>query len=240
MKMKIILKKLAPTLLMIFTLFPVIAQAAMEDDPVVWKVMVDQLEYRDASGDDPVVWEAQAWIGKDRDKLWFKTEGERTDGDTEEAEAQLLYSNAVSTYWDLQAGLRQDFEPSPERSWAVIGFQGLAPYFIEIDTALFIGKSGRTALRFEAEYELMFTQRIILTPEIEINLHGKNDQATGTGSGLSDVELGLRLRYEIRRGSGPYIGINWEKKYGNTADFARDEGEDTSDTQFVVGLRATF
>lgn len=238
--MKIILKKLVLPCLISSTFSAGIAQAAMEDDPVLWKVMIDQLEYRDASGDDPVVWEAQAWIGKDRDKLWFKTEGERADGETENAEAQLLYGKALSAYWDIQAGLRHDFKPSPERSWVAIGFQGLAPYFIEIDTALFIGGSGRTALRLEAEYELMFTQRLILTPEAEINLHGKNDAATGTGSGLSDVELGVRLRYEIRRGTGPYVGINWEKKYGNTADYARDEGEDTSDTQFIVGLRATF
>jgi copper resistance protein B len=238
--MTINLKKLILPTMMMSSFFSGLTHAAAEDDPVLWKVMIDQLEYRDASGDNPVVWESQAWLGQDRNKLWFKTEGERVNGFTENAEAQLLYSKAVSPYWDFQAGVRQDFEPSPERSWAAIGFQGLAPYFFEIDTALFIGGSGRTALRLEAEYELMLTQRLILSPEIEINLHGKNDEATGTGSGLSNMELGLRLRYEIRRGSGPYIGINRENKYGNTADYARDEGEDTGDTQFVVGFRATF
>ena len=109
-----------------------------------------------------------------------------------------------------------------------------------IDGTIFIGESGRTALRLEAEYELLFTQRLILTPEVEVNFYGQNDADTGVGSGLSDVELGLRLRYEIRREFAPYIGVNWFKKYGNTADFARSAGQDTDDTQFVVGIRAWY
>jgi len=140
----------------------------------------------------------------------------------------------------VQFGLRQDFQPSPSRSWVVFGFQGLAPYFFEVDTALFIGESGRTALRLEAEYELLFTQRLILTPEVEINFYGQNDRDLGLGSGLSDLEAGLRLRYEVRREFAPYIGVNWNKSFGNTADFARDEGEDTDDFQWVIGLRAWF
>ncbi len=109
-----------------------------------------------------------------------------------------------------------------------------------MDTALFVGESGRTALRLEAEYELLFTQRWILTPEIEVNLYGKDDEAIGVGSGLSDVELGLRLRYEIRRELAPYVGVNWIKKYGNGADFSRAVGDKVSDTQFVVGVRLWF
>jgi copper resistance protein B len=130
--------------------------------------------------------------------------------------------------------------PTPNRDWLAIGFQGLAPYFFEIDAAAFIGNNGQTALRLEAEYEVMLTQKLILTPEVEINAYSKDDEATGVGSGLSDIELGLRLRYEIRREFAPYIGVNWNKKYGDTANFSRDEGEDVSDTQFVVGIRAWF
>lgn len=214
--------------------------AGAADDPLLFQVFVDEFEIRDADGDDPLIWDAQGWIGRDLEKLWIKTEGERTDGETEEAELQALYSQAVAPYWDFQLGLRKDFEPTPDRSWAVIGFQGLAPYFFEVDTALFIGESGRTALRLEAEYELMFTQKLILTPEFEVNFYGKNDEEIGVGSGLSDLELGLRLRYEIRREFAPYIGVNWSKKYGNTADFARAEGSDVSDSQFVLGIRAWF
>ncbi len=221
-------------------LHPAVARADAGDDPVLTKVMLDQLELRDVGSDNANVWDGQGWIGKDLTKLWIKSQGKRTSGKTDEAELQLLYSKAVATYWDFQIGVRHDFRPSPGRSWAAIGFQGLAPYFFELDTALFIGESGRTALRFEADYELLLTQRLILTPEIEVNLYGQNDPDTGVGSGLSDLEAGLRLRYEIRREFAPYIGVNWLRLFGNTADFARGTGESTSEAQFTVGIRAWF
>lgn len=214
--------------------------SGMDDDPLLGKVMICQFESRLADGSDPIVLEAQAWLGKDLNKIWFKVDVERVDSETEEAEIQTLYSRAVSAFWDLQAGWRHDSKPEPGRDWAVIGVQGLAPYFFELDAAIFIGDKGRTAARLEAEYEVLFTQRLILTPEIKINVHGKNDVATGVGSGLSDVEFGLRLRYEIRREFAPYIGINWERAYGNTADFAREEGHDVSETNLVIGIRAWF
>lgn len=217
---------------------PVLADG--KDDPLLTKVLIDQFEVRDGVDSNPLVLDGQGWIGKDLQKLWFKVEIERDDGETEEAELQALFSQAIAPYWDVQIGLRHDFQPSPSRSWAVFGIQGLVPYFFEVDTALFIGESGRSGLRLEAEYELLFTQRLILTPEIEVNFYGQNDRDLGIGSGLSDVEAGLRLRYEIRREFAPYIGVNWNKNFGNTADFARDEGEDTDDFQWVIGLRAWF
>ncbi len=151
------------------------ATADMEDDPLLLTVMLDQIETRDAGGDNTLSWDGQGWLGRDLRKIWFKTDGERTAGSTDEAELQFLYSKAIARYWDFQLGVRNDFKPSPSRSWAVIGFQGLAPYFFDIDAAAFIGESGRTALRFEAKYELLLTQRLILTPDIEINLYGQND-----------------------------------------------------------------
>lgn len=214
--------------------------AGGKDDPLLTKVLIDQLEVRDADDTNPWVLDGQAWVGKDLQKLWFKAEVERVDSEIEEAELQALYSQAIAPFWDVQFGLRQDFQPTPSRSWGVIGLQGLAPYFFEVDTALFIGESGRTAFRLEAEYELLFTQRLILTPEIEVNLYGQNDIDLGIGSGLSDIEAGLRLRYEIRREFAPYIGVNWNKSFGNTAKFARNEGNDTNDFQWVIGLRTWF
>jgi len=216
------------------------ALAGSKDDPLLTKALIDELEVRYADEADPWVLNGQAWVGKDLQKLWFKAEMERADGETEEAELQALYSQAIAPFWDVQFGLRQDFQPTPSRSWGVIGLQGLAPYFFEIDTALFIGESGRSALRLEAEYELLFTQRLILTPEIEINFYGQNDVDLGIGSGLSDIETGLRLRYEIRREFAPYIGVIWNKSFGNTADFARNEGKDTDDLLWVIGVRAWF
>lgn len=215
-------------------------QAASKDDPILAKVMINQLEVRSTDGPDPRVLEAQAWIGQDLNKLWLKADVEYVDGHTEEAEIQALYSRAIAPYWDFQVGWRHDSRPKPNRDWLAIGFEGLAPYWFEIDAAAFIGESGQVGARLEAEYEVMFTQRWVLSPELKVNLHTRNDEATGTGSGLSDTELGLRLRYEVRREFAPYIGVNWTKKYGNTADFARDEGEDTDDVQFVAGVRAWF
>jgi len=216
------------------------ARADMEDDPFLAMIMLDQMEMRDAAGDNTLSWDGEGWLGKDLHKIWFKTDGERTAGNTDEAESQFLYSKAIARYWDFQLGVRHDFEPSPSRSWATIGIKGLAPHFFDIDAAAFIGESGRIALRFETEYELLLTQRLILTPDIEINLYGQNDPNVGIGSGLSDIEAGLRLRYEIRRQFAPYIGVNWSIVLGNTADFAKIAGKDTSEVQLVIGLRAWF
>ena len=216
------------------------ARSEAADDPLLLTAILDQIEARDAGGDNTLSWDGEGWLGKDLHKIWIKTEGERTAGSTDEAELQFLYSKAIARYWDLQVGVRHDFDPSPSRSWAAIGFKGLAPYFFDIDAAAFIGESGRTALRFEAEYELLITQRLVLTPDVEINLYGQNDPAVGIGAGLSNFEAGLRLRYEIRREFAPYIGINWSKLFGNTADFARIAGEKSSDTQLVIGFRAWF
>ena len=217
------------------------ALAEMEDDPVLTKVMIGQLEIRAASGDNPLVWDdVQAWVGKDLNKLWLKTSGERIDSGIEELEIQLLYSRAVAAYWDLQVGWRSDLRPEPTRDWFALGFKGLAPYFFEIDAAVFIGESGHTAARLEGEYEFLFTQRLILAPNIEINWYGKDDVEVGIGSGLSDIAIGLRLRYEIRREFAPYIGLNWSKKFSNTENFARAAGQETDDFQWVIGLRAWF
>jgi copper resistance protein B len=210
------------------------------DDPILTMVKIDQLEWRDTNGPDPIYTQGEAWIGQDLNKLWFKGEYERRDGSTEEAELQALYSRGISPFWNVQVGIREDFKPEPSRSWIAFGFEGLAPYWFELDAALFVGESGRTGFRLEAEYEILFTQRLILSPELEVNAYGKNDLDTGTGSGLSDTEIGLRLRYEIRREFAPYIGINWHKKYGNTSDYAREEGESVSDTSLVIGVRAWF
>lgn len=217
------------------------ARAMDKDDPLLAMLKVDQLEYRQADkGDDATVLAADAWIGQDLNKLVVKTDLERSDGETEEAELQLLYSRAISPFWDAQVGVRKDFEPTPERSWAVFGFTGLAPYLFESEAMFYVGESGRTALQLSLEYELLFTQKLILSPELELNFYGHNDEDTGVGSGLSDVEFGLRLRYEFHRQFAPYIGVNWTGMYGQTADYAREEGEEVRDWQWVAGIRAWF
>ncbi len=215
------------------------ANAAMEEDPLLYNIILGEFE-RDDSNSNLLSWDAQAWIGKNINKLWLKTEGERAHGETEELEFQALYSKAISPFWDFQAGFRHDAQPTPNQNWGVIGFQGLARYYFEIDTALFIGESGDTAFRFNAEYELLFTQRLIMTPEIEMNFYGQDIPEIGAGSGLSDLNLGVRLRYEIKREFAPYIGINWLRQYGNTSNFANSMGKLKNGTSFVAGIRLWF
>ena len=176
-------KILVVPLLTGLSLQPNAARAHGDDDPLLFMALADQFEIRDVNDHASVAWDLQGWLGKDLRKLWIKSEGERESGRTDHAELHLLYSRAISTYWDLQAGIRHDFKPSPSRSWAAFGFKGLAPYFFEIDAALYLGEAGHSALRVEAEYELLLTQRWILTPEVEVNFSGRNDAATGTGPG---------------------------------------------------------
>ena len=211
-----------------------------DSDPFISQLKMDQFERRSTQGDDFNVIEAQVWMGRDIDKLRLKLETEFTDDNTQSLETQLVYSRALSPFWDIQAGYRRDFYPKPQNEWLVVGFIGLAPYLFEVDAAVFIGEGGQYGARLEAEYELMLTQKLALIPELEINAYTENDEAAGIGSGLSDIELGLRLNYFINRQFAPYIGINWETKFGNTADFARDEGEDSNDIQYVIGLHGWF
>lgn len=202
----------------------------------------DRLEYRSNEGSPVLLWDAQGWYGGDLRKLWIKTEGEYLEDESrfEEAELQALYSRAISPYFDLQAGIRHDFEPDPATAYAVVGVQGLAPYWFEIDAAAFLSEDGDVSARIEAEYEWLLTQRLILQPRTELNLSLDDVEALGVGSGLSTAELGLRLRYEIKREIAPYIGISWSRAVGDTADFARAEGEDVDSLSFVAGLRMWF
>lgn len=210
------------------------------DDPVLGKVMIDQFEKRYTDGKDPLILEADAWIGQDLNKAWFKIDAEHVNGELEELELQALYSRAIDPYWDLQVGWRHDNKPAPQRDWLAVGVKGLAPYWFETDAALFIGGNGQVNARLQAEYEWMLTQKWVLSPEVEASFYSDDDPAHDIGAGLSKVQAGLRLRYEIQREFAPYIGINWTGKFGDTADFARAAGKDTSDLQFVVGFRAWF
>ena len=218
------------------------ANAEKLDAQLFTLVKIDQLEYRQQDGNDLIVWEGQGRIGDDENKLTLKTEGEyvRNADLFENAEFQLLYQRLISDFFDAQIGIRQDIKPDPSRTFGVIGINGLAPQWFETDASFFVSQKGDTSLRLEAEYDILFTQRLVLEPSAEINIAFSNDEKTGVGSGLSDVELGLRLRYEIAREFAPYIGINWERKIGKTSDFASEEGEDPNVFSVVAGLRIFF
>ena len=216
------------------------AQARMEDDPVELKLMLNKFEVGRVDGNNVFAWEGGLWLGKDLNKLWLKTEGERVSGVNEGTENRLLYSRAISPFWDVQAGWRHDTVPGESRDYATLGLQGLAPYYFETDANISVGENSQVKLNLAFEYEMMLTQKLVLSPEIELNAYAKDDEKMGVGSGLSDIEAGLRLRYEIKREFAPYIGINWAKKFGGTADLAKNEGDDTSETMLVLGVRAWY
>jgi copper resistance protein B len=203
-------------------------------------LLFDQLEWQDADEGSALSWDVNGWIGGDIDRLWIRSEGERTNGKTEEAEVQALWGHAVTPWWDLVGGVRQDFKPGTPQTWAALGIQGLALYNFEAEATVFFGEGGHTALRLEGDYDILLTNRLILQPTAELNFYGQNDPQRGIGSGLSESEVGVRLRYEIRREFAPYIGVSWNRSYGNTADYAREEGEDRSEARLVLGVRMWF
>lgn len=213
--------------------------AAMEEDPVLYSLKFEQLELRETA-DDVLAWKAEAWIGRDRDRLLLKSEGKYNDKETEEFELQGLYARAVSPNWNLQAGWRGDFQLSQRRNWAVLALEGLAPGFIHTEVALFLGSGGRTGARLEAEYDLQLTQRLVLQPRIELDWYGKSDEVNGLGDGLATSSFGLRLRYEVRREFAPYIGFHWRAAYGETADIARANDAKVRDFQGLAGIRWWF
>lgn len=198
-------------------------------------VLVDRLERtRTTAGDYATAWEAQGWYGSDTRRIWLRTEGERDARGTQDARLELLGSAAIATFWDIQAGVRHDAGQGPDRQWLAVGVQGLAPYWFETQATFYVGSQGRTALRLEASYDLRFTQRLILAPELEANLYGKDDPARGVRAGLSDVEAGLRLRYEFSRRFAPYVGVGWTRRF---ADASSRHGEPSSETRWMVGVR---
>ena len=180
-------------------------------------------------------------MGRHRyDKLWIKSEGTLSKGALDDGQQQFLYGRAITTYFDLQGGLRSDIDSRPTRNWAAFGIQGLAPYFFDLEVTGFVSGQEHLAAKLEASYDLLLTQRLILQPQVEVNVYSKGDPARLVGAGLSDIDTGLRLRYEFDRKFAPYIGVVYQGKFGQTANFARQAGESTGDVRFVLGVRLWF
>lgn len=205
-------------------------------------VLIERLEARipTEGGEEGYLWDAQAFYGGDINKLVIKTEGEGAfGGELEDAEIQALYSRAIGPFFDLQAGVR--FDPEPDtRGHLVLGVQGLSPYMFHVDSALFLSDRGDLTARLEGEYDQRITQRLILQPRLEIELAAQDIPERDIGAGITKIEPGLRLRYEIVREFAPYIGIEYEARIGETADIARAAGEDPAGFKLLLGLRAWF
>ena len=206
-----------------------------------YSIVFNLAEYRVQKGADAYRWDGEGWFGGDINRFVVKTEGEGSvRGGVESGEVQALYSRAIGPWFNLQAGVRYDFKPGPSRTYATIGFEGVTPYWFEVEGALFLSDKGDVLGRLEGYYDQRITQNLILQPRVELNFAAQDVPANGIGSGLSDAELGLRLRYEIRREFAPYIGVSWERKIGDSARFARAAGERVQATSLVVGIRTWF
>ncbi|MEQ9332393.1 copper resistance protein B [Thalassobaculum sp.] len=219
------------------------AQAEMLDDAMFTSVRLDRLEYRVGDGSNVAAWDAEAWIGGDYWKLALESEGEYATrpGTFETLENQLVVRRLVSDFFDAKAGIRVDTPAGPDRIYGVIGFQGLAPQWLEVEGDLFLSQKGDLSSRFSAEYDILLTNRLILQPVAEINMAFSDDREIGQGQGITDVEAGLRLSYDlVDRTVAPYIGVHWERKLGETAGIARSEGEDTDAARVVAGVRLLF
>jgi copper resistance protein B len=202
-------------------------------------VLFDQLEWQGA-GDGGVTLENTSWFGGDTNRLWLRFDAESDDGDLDHASADVLWGHSFTRWWDVVAGVRQDIRPGDPLTWAAVGVQGLAPQWFEVELTGYLGEGGRTAATAAFEYELLFTNRLMLQPTLEVELYGKDDLSRGIGAGLSSIETGLRLRYEIRRELAPYVGVSWDQKLFGTADIARDNGEDAGRVRFTFGVRTWF
>jgi copper resistance protein B len=213
--------------------------APVDDEHVFYHLLFDQLEGR-FGRDSSFRWEGEGWAGTDMNRIVLKTEGTVSKGVMEEGDQELLYARPISTYFNLQGGLRYDLDSAPGRGWAAFGIEGLAPLFFHVSATGYVSDRGYLAAKLEGNYDLLLTQTLILQPQLEMNFYSKDDPARMIGAGLSDLDTGLRLRYEITRKLAPYIGMTYENKFGDTARFTRLVGEPSSDMRFSAGIKIWF
>lgn len=204
-----------------------------------WQVLLDAGEARIGDGETGYGWSLEAWYGGDLNRVVFTTEGEGMGGGVDHADFQLLYARAVGPYTDVRVGLRQDIEPE-SRSHLAVGLETLLPYWIEVEATGWLSDRGDLTASLEAHADFRLTQALILQPRAEIGLSAQDIPDLETGDGVTGIEAGLRLRYEIRREWAPYIGLTWSRSFGDTADYRRAAGEDVDEVRLVVGLRAWF
>jgi copper resistance protein B len=212
----------------------------VHDRAVNYFVLFDQLEWQDGGGTAGLNWDTKAWIGGDVNRIWIHSEGASEKTRLEEAEFHVTYGRAISRWWDVVAGIRHDLRPEPGQTWAAVGIQGLAPQRFDVQATFYVGERAATLARFETEYDMLITNRLVFQPLMELNIYGKEIVERGIGAGLSSAEAGLRLRYEIRRELAPYVGLVWHRQFGATADFSREAGDDIGGWRVAAGVRTWF
>jgi copper resistance protein B len=212
---------------------------AVKDNTVFAHVLFDQLEGRASNSGTLFRWDGQGWVGTDMNRLWLKSEGFAGNGTVSDGDHEALYDRPIPhmRYFDAQAGVRADLDSGPARVWAAVGVEGLAPYFFDFEPTFYIRDGGHMAGRINGSWDLFITQRWVVQPQAELNFYSKDDPARQTGSGFSDIDTGVRLRYELTRKVNPYIGWAYDGKYGGSALYTRQSGGATSNSSFVFGFR---
>lgn len=210
------------------------------DDPLRAMFRAEEAEWQARDGADALHWDVLAWAGFEDNRLWLRDEGEHAAGERTENRLELLWGRPLDAWWDLQAGWRMDSGPGPTRSYAALGVQGLAPQWFHVEATAYLGEGGQLGARLQADYDWLFTNRLILAARLEVDGWAEDDAEAGIGDGLSELTTGLRLRYEVRREFAPYVGVEWQGLLGDTGDLARSAGEERRDTRIVAGLRFWF
>ena len=217
-------------------------QPPVMDNGVFAHVLFDQMEGRTNGPNNEFRWDGEGWVGTDMNRLWLKSEGFAENGAVRDGIQEALYDRPIPRmrYFDVQAGVREDLDSGPRRTWGAVGIEGLAPYFFEFEPTFYFRGGGNIAGRINGLYDLLITQRLIAQPQVEMNFYNKDDRKRGIGSGLSEIDTGLRLRYEFSRKFAPYIGYAYNGQVGSAADYARQSGETAHDSRFVFGLRVWY
>jgi copper resistance protein B len=213
-------------------------------------VLIDVLEYRAKTGrtvsETDYRWDIEGWYGGDYNRIWFKSEGQRDTAFKADYDIdfQLLYGRFIRKYYDFQIGGRMETQSfrgqNVTRGLAAIGIEGLVPYSYQIEPTLFIDQNGAVSARLAATKDLFMTQRLILQLRFETNAAIQRVEEFTTGSGLNNLEFGLRLRYEIRRSFAPYFGVSFDRSFGDTATLVREQGGSPSQVRFAMGVRMWF
>ncbi|MDN7353553.1 copper resistance protein B [Acetobacter senegalensis] len=210
------------------------------DHNIYMHALLDQFEARFGADGGQFRYDGQAWFGTDYDKLWLKSEGTvGTNGKFGDGDHEALYDRAISRYFDVQTGVRLNIDNGPTRAWGAIGVEGLALYFFNVEATAYFSDRG-AAGRLQGSYDILLTNRLILQPQVEMNFYSASDRARGVGTGLSDIDTGLRLRYEWHRKFAPYIGVSYSGTFGQAADMARSRHERVQDLNFTFGIRTWF
>lgn len=220
-------------------LLGLVTAASAAEKPEPFYFLGAEVDGADSDAGTLYTWDVEGWVGDDVHKAKFIAEGERDDGSMEQNEFWFLYSRNVSEFWDLRAGIRHDAEPS-NLTWGTIGFEGLAPLFIESEVSLLFSEEGDVGARLEHEIDLRITQKLVAQPHVELNLYGQNKEQHEIGRGLSHGEFGLQVRYEIVRKFAPYVDFVYEHAFGEAGDFRREEDESRSEFTVRGGVSVWF